>query len=186
MFIDMQSEPVFNEEGFQGVKIRWLFDMVFTGSVLMDNSIDWKEEFTDEEIKTIRDTSFVNLKHYGYYTYFNLDGRISRPGSFTGFTAFMEDNRLGYEFFLPSDNTGRQADEVRIAVYDNTFFCDIAYTESLPVKLTAPESMAISWKLSEDKNAPIYYDNTAQMVSREGASYSGQAFPVELVLKVEH
>ncbi len=184
MFIDMQTEAVFTEAGFSGLKVRWLFDMVFTGSVLMDNSIDWKEEFSKDDIEIIRDTSFINLKNYGYYTYFNLDGRISRPDSFSGFTAFMKDNRLGYEFFLPSDEAGRWAQEIRIAVYDETYFCDIAYTAKQPISINSGSAENISWELSEDKDAPIYYDNTAQMVSRDGATYSGQAFPVELVLKV--
>jgi len=186
MFIDMKTEPVFSEKGFEGVKIEWLFDMVFTGSVLMDNGIGWKKEFSSQEISLIRDTSFINLINYNYYTYFNNDGRFSRPEGFTDFKAFMRDNRLGYEFFLPCANEDRFADVIRIAVYDDTYFCDIAYTEEKPVTINTIGNINISWELSEKKNAPIYYDNTAQMVSREGAEYSGQAFPVELVLKVKN
>jgi ABC-type uncharacterized transport system substrate-binding protein len=185
MFIDMQTEPAFSDDGFEGIKIRWLFDMVFTGSVLMDNEIGWKEEFSSEEISIIRDTSFINLINFNYYTYFNNDGHFSRPEGFSDFNAFMEDNRLGYEFFLPYSDDNRSAKEIRIAVYDETFFCDIAYAEHA-VTLKTPEKKNVSWELSEKKNAPIYYDNTAQMVAREGATYSGQAFPVELVLKVEN
>ncbi|MBI9106469.1 MAG: DUF1007 family protein [Spirochaetales bacterium] len=184
MFIDMTTEAVFSEDGFDGVKIRWLFDMIFTGSVLMDNGIGWTEKFSDEEIEIIRDTSFINLKNYGYYTYFNTGGHFSRPETFSNFRAFMTDNRLGYEFFLPYKGEEKEAGEVRIAVYDDSFFCDIAYTGAKPVSVKSPENILVNWVLSEKKNAPIFYDNTAQKVAREGAEYSGQAFPVELVLSV--
>ncbi len=182
MFIDMKLTPVFSEDKFIGVRINWLFDMVFTGSVLMDNGIGWKESFSESEIQVIRDTSFINLINYNYFTYFNCGGRISRPSSFSDFTAYMSGNRLGYGFFLPYSGPASSADEIRIAVYDDTFFCDIAYTESSPVRIEAPGSRNISWTLSKKEDAPIFYDNTAQAVAREGAVYTGQAFPVELVL----
>lgn len=184
MFIDMRTEAIFTEAGFRGVKVRWLFDMNFTGMILMDNALDWKEEFSDQEIEIIKNTSFINLKRYSYYTYFNSDGYISRPTTYSDFTAFMEDNRLGYEFFLPADEAGRWSEEIRIAVYDASYFCDIAYIDDQPISISSPENTKVVWMLSEDTDAPIYYDNTAQTIAREGAIYSGQAFPVELVLKV--
>ena len=185
MFIDMKTQPVFSSEGFEGVRVNWLFDMVFTGSVLMDNDIGWKESFSSGEIEIIRETSFVNLKNYGYYTFFNTDGSFSRPQTFTDFTAFMQDNRLGYEFFLPYSGDNKKATQIRIAIYDDTFFCDIAYTEEAPVRLLKPDGADIAWRLSENRDAPIFYDNTGQLVSREGAVYSGQTFPVELVLNIK-
>ena len=185
MFIDMKLTPVFSEERFEGVQVNWLFDMVFTGSVLMDNGIGWTESFSDDEIGIIRDTSFVNLINYNYFTFFNIDRRITPARSFSSFTAFMSENRLGYDFFIPYEGNNPGADTIRIAVYDETFFCDIAFTENAPVKIKAPAGADIDWVLSERRDAPIFYDNTAQMVSREGAEYSGQAFPVELVLTVK-
>ena len=184
MFIDMKLTPVFSEEGFEGVQVNWLFDMVFTGSVLMDNGIGWTDSFTDEQMEIIRDTSFINLLNYNYFTYFNAGGKINRAANFSDFKAFMSENRLGYDFFLPYEGDRSKASEIRIAVYDDTFFCDIAFKESDPVALRVPEGKNIEWELSKKTDAPIFYDNTAQMVSRDGAEYSGQAFPIELVLTV--
>ena len=185
MFIDMVLTPVFSEKGFEGTKIDWLFDMVFTGSVLMDNGIGWKSDFSDSETEIIRTTSFENLINYNYFTYFNAGGSISRAASFSGFSAYMKDNRLGYRFFLPYEGRNADAETIRIAVYDETFFCDIAYAEKDPVAVVSVEGTDVGWELSEKKDAPIFYDNTAQMVSRDGAVYTGQAFPVELVLRVK-
>ncbi len=182
MFIDMQLTPVYSEDSFKGVKVNWLFDMVFTGSVLMDNDIGWKDKFSADEIKIIRDTSFINLINYNYFTYFNSAGRIYKASSFSDFSAYMSGTRMGYTFFLPFEGGNAAAREIRIAVYDETFFCDIAFTEDKPVKIEAPDKTDINWQLSEKQDAPIFYDNTAQMVSRDGAEYTGQAFPVELVL----
>ena len=185
MFIDMQLTPVFSEAGFEGVRINWLFDMVFTGSVLMDNGIGWTDSFTGRQIEVIRDTSFINLINYNYFTYFNAGGLINRAANFSDFTAYMSNNRLGYIFFLPYEGDRPDADEIRIAVYDDTFFCDIAFMDIEPVTLENSAGTNAKWKLSVKEDAPIFYDNTAQMVSRDGAEYSGQAFPVELVVTIE-
>ncbi|HAK45035.1 MAG TPA: DUF1007 domain-containing protein [Spirochaeta sp.] len=182
MFIDMKLTPVFSEDGFEGMQVNWLFDMVFTGSVLMDNGISWTDSFTKNEIEIIRDSSFVNLINYNYFTYFNAGGKISRAETYSNFSAYISDDRLGYDFFLPYEGSRASANEIRIAVYDDTFFCDIAFTEETPVILEAPAGTDIEWELSENLDAPIFYDNTAQMISRDGAEYSGQSFPVELVL----
>ncbi len=185
MFIDMKLKPVFTGGSFSGMQVNWLFDMVFTGSVLMDNGIGWKESFTNEEIEIIKNTSFINLINYNYFTYFNAGGKIHRAKSFSSFKAFMSENRLGYDFFLPYQGPNKDASEIRIAVYDETFFCDIAFTENAPVDIESSEELEISWELSRKYDAPIFYDNTAQRISREGVEYTGQAFPVELVLTVE-
>ncbi len=187
MFIDMKLKPVIRESCFEGVYIYWVFDMVFTGNVLMDNGIGWKEELTPGDIEIIRDTSFVNLKNFNYFTFFNIDGKISPAENFSDFTAFMTENRLGYEFFLPVNNTEpvklRDDGMIRVAVYDESFFCDIAYIKEEPVVVDSDGSFDISWELSENKDAPIFYDNSTQMVSREGAVYSGQTFPTELIIE---
>ncbi|MDC7124927.1 MAG: DUF1007 family protein [Spirochaetales bacterium] len=185
MFVDMKLKAVFNEDSFVGVEVDWLFDQVFTGSVLMDNNIGWKDSFTDDEIEIIKSTSFVNLVNYNYFTYFNVGSRMTTAKTYTDFTAYMKDNRLGYKFFLPYEGENPSAKEVRIAVYDKTFFTDIAYVEDNPASVDAPADKQIEWELSENKNAPIYYDNTVQTVAREGTVYSGQAFPIELVLTVK-
>ena len=185
MFIDMKLTPVFSEKNFEGVRVDWLFDMVFTGSVLMDNGIGWKESLSGDDIEVIKKTSFINLINYNYFTYFNAGGTMTRASEFTDFNAYISENRLGYRFFLPYTGRKSNADEIRVAVYDETFFCDIAYTEDDPVSLDSPPGRNIVWNLSVKKDAPIFYDNTAQMVSRDGAEYSGQTFPVELVLSAE-
>lgn len=185
MFIDMKLTPVFSEDGFEGMRVNWLFDMVFTGSVLMDNGIGWTDSLTESQEKIIRDTSFVNLVNYNFFTYFNAGGKISRAENYQDFSAYISENRLGYKFFLPYEGRNGDSNEIRIAVYDDSFFCDIAFTEASPVKIQAPGGTNIRWELSEDIDAPIFYDNTAQMVSRDGAAYSGQAFPVELVLSTK-
>ena len=190
MFVDMRLEAVFAEDQFKGIKVEWLFDMVFTGSVLMDNELidpesGWKESFTDSEIKIIETSSFENLENYNFFTYFNLNGKITEAKSYLDFTAYMEDKRLGYRFFLPYEGKELYAKEVRIAIYDKTFFTDIAYVKEEPVSIFAPANNIEEWGLIEDKNAPIYYDNTAQAVARDGAEYTGQAFPVEFVIKLK-
>ncbi len=187
MFIDMKLKPVIRDGCFEGVYIHWVFDMVFTGNVLMDNGIGWKEELNDEDIVIIRDTSFINLVNYNYFTFFNIDGKISPAETFTDFSAFMTENRLGYEFFLPVNSPEpvklRDDGMIRVAVYDESFFCDIAYMEEDPIEMDSDNSTAVSWELSENKDAPIFYDNSTQLVSREGAVYTGQTFPTELILE---
>ena len=185
MFIDMKLTPVFSEEGFEGVEVDWLFDMVFTGSVFMDNGIGWKEKLNDDDIEIIKNTSFVNLINYNYFTYFNAGGKMSPASEYSDFSAYLYGNRLGYRFFLPYTGKNFNAQEIRIAVYDDTYFCDIAFIDENPVKISSPAGSRLRWELSKKMDAPIFYDNTAQAVKREGAEYTGQAFPVELVLTSE-
>ncbi len=185
MFIDMKLKPVFSEGKFLGTWVNWLFDMVFTTSVLMDNGLKLGCPFTDEDVETIKNTAFANLLNYNYFTFFKTEEEITPARHFRDFTPFFSEKRLGYQFFLPYEGPAPEAEEIRIAVYDETFFCDIAFTEENPVEIESPQASEIRWKLSRGYDSPIEYDNRDQRVSREGKVYTGQTFPVELVLYKE-
>lgn len=186
MFIDMKLKAVFSKEGFKGIWVDWLFDMVFTASVLMDNGLKGTDSFSEEETAEIKNTAFKNLENYHYFAYFNAGGQITRPERFDGFTVYLSSQRLGYRFFLPYDGACAHADEIRIAVYDESFFCDISFTEEAPVKIEAQEELEISWELSQKSDSPIEYNALDQGVSPRGSIYTGQTFPLELVLFIKN
>ena len=49
--------------------------------------------------------------------------------------------------------------ELALAVYDYTFFCDIAYPEKNPVRLTFdPAKVSASFLIAENKDYPVYYN----------------------------
>jgi ABC-type uncharacterized transport system substrate-binding protein len=87
----------------------------------------------------------------------------------------MEAGRIHYRFFVPyALPVGEGEVKVNIAVYDETFFCDIGYVDTAPLLFPASDSFNGDYTIREDRG--IHIDYTAN----DGSP--GSTFPRQVVL----
>jgi ABC-type uncharacterized transport system substrate-binding protein len=175
VFMDTRIEAAYDSEGLSGFWITWKFDKFFTAGILMDFDSDKNERLDPGEVAVIEDRAFSNLVNYRYFVYIRSAKGTFRPTSVESFTAYMEAGRIHYRFFVPyALPIGEGEVKVNVAVYDETFFCDIGYVDTAPLLLPASDSFSGDYTIREDRG--IHIDYTANDGSR------GSTFPRQVVL----
>ena len=175
VFMDTRIEAAYDSEGLRGFWITWRFDKVFTAGILMDFDSDKNERLSASEIAVIEDRAFSNLVNYRYFLYIRSAEGQYRPSSVESFTAYMEGGRVHYRFFVPyALAIGQGEVKVNIAVYDETFFCDIGYLDTAPLLLPASDTFIGEYTIREDRG--IHIDYTANDGSQ------GSTFPRQIAL----
>ncbi len=186
MFIDSQVTAVFDQQQLKGFWIEWKFDQMFTASIRMDYDRNRDGQFNDQETRLIEQNAFANLKNYNYFITLSHGDESYRAQQVEGFDAWMENDRLVYKFFVPYSLTisGSQSN-VKLIIFDDTFFCDIAYVDENPVSIEGLQYVSAQAEIKKNRDAVVTYDPTGGMARGNGdgaANASGQAYPYELYL----
>lgn len=187
MFIDSEVTFVFEEEEMQGFWIKWAFDEMFTASIRLDYDFNRDGSFSAEEVEAIRNNAFQNLANYNYFTTVYRGEDRYKVEDVSNFSAHLENDRLIYRFFVPYQvEVGSQRRDLRLVIFDDTFFCDIAYFEDDPVRVEGGDQIDFSSELHINRDQGISYDPTggrARGTNQTAAPQTnGQAFPYELQL----
>ena len=184
VFIDARLEFEFDDSGLQGFWAEWAFDELFTSMIVLDFGAPRRGPFSEQLIRSIHEGAFSNLQFYDYFTYVFVDGSRYSTESVEQFSAFMRDHRIVYRFFVPFryplDSRNRT---LRVRMYDETFFTDIAFERHEPVRIRSDLGLHYDYRVVRNQDVAIEYDNRNQSVRREGAVYSGLTHPYEVVLQ---
>jgi ABC-type uncharacterized transport system substrate-binding protein len=184
MFIDTRLKLDIDGERLEKLEITWYFDPLFTASIRGDFDEDGNGSFDDYETDQIRQYAFSNLANYDYFTFVMTGGKTYVPQSIENFRAFMENSQLVYRFTVPLSLPIAE-NELSVAVYDETYFCDILYAPESPVRLAGKSGESgADWKIVEKKDLEINYGGDVS-VSREGKSYTGTAYPQQVVITLK-
>jgi ABC-type uncharacterized transport system substrate-binding protein len=175
VFMDTRIEVAWDEDGLSGFWITWGFDKAFTASILMDFDRDKNERLSPAEVASVEANAFSNLVNYRYFLYIRSSRGLHRPTAVQDFTAYTEGERMRYRFFVPySLPVGDREVVVNVAVYDETFFCDIGYAETAPVLFSASQTFRGGYDIREDRGIRIEY--------MANDSTPGFTFPRQVVL----
>lgn len=158
VFIDTRIEAAFEDAGVAGFWITWKFDKVFTAGILMDFDRNKDEHLSPTEVAEVEANAFSNLANYNYFVYVRSPRGLHRPPSVREFTAYVEAGRVHYRFFVPYSFPVEDREvQLNLAVYDETFFCDIGYAEVAPVLFPASDTFSGRYSIREDRGIRIDY-----------------------------
>ena len=180
MFIDTRLEVCLSGDCLDGLEITWFFDPMFTASVVNDWDANGNGSFSDGEIDLIYENAFSNLADFDYFTYVSSGNTTQSPSSVEDFTVYMDGTTLVYRFFVPFDMPVCDGC-FSVAIYDHTYYCDILYCSDSPVALVGSGSSDASFQIVENQNIEILYGGSVS-VSRDGRSYTGLAYPQQVVV----
>lgn len=174
MFLSSREEFVWEKDRLAGCWIEWEFDQFFSADIIQAYDHDGNGKFSAAETKEVFNGAFINLRNYYYFTFIRQGKARTNPASVDRFTAGIRDHKMWYRFFIDLSKT--ETGELCLSVYDYTFFCDIRYPDSSPVKLTYdPEFVQPSYSIVENKDYPVYYnplgaidDNTIYYTWKKG------------------
>jgi len=178
MFLDAGITVRANEKGVTGIHVSWEFDVWFSASIIMDFDFDENGKFDDYETSEIYDLAFSNLENYDYFTYFTADAGMIPASEVSEFSVRKDEDKIIYDFFIPFEVPfSEDRAKFSVAVYDKTFFCDVAYVGDRTAFLEGPSGMKMEYTIGEDEDITIEYDNAIVGNGRTGEIYSGVTHP---------
>ncbi len=178
MFIDTEMIVKLSGSTLEGLEITWYFDPMFTAAITTDFDSDRNGVFSQAETEQVFQNAFSNLENSDYFTFVDVNGTIISPSGTEEFQVYMEDGTMVYRFFCPF-NVEVNDGTFKVAIYDSTFYCDILYREGNPISISGSDTATC--EIVQNSDVAISYGGEVS-VAREGASYSGTAYPQQLVV----
>ena len=169
VFIDNTITIVFDQNGLVGIKVKWVFDEMFSSMLIHDYDKNGDGVFGPDEIEKIKNGAFSNLKNFHYFTYIKINGEKFKVEYVKNFSSYLDSKRIVYNFFVPCHVSATSLfKEIKLSVYDNTYYTDIMLSNQNPVNFENASLFEYTYKI---------LDNTKE------AFYFGQVFPQEIFLK---
>ncbi len=158
VFIDNSILVIFNETGLAGFKHEWIFDEMFSSTIIHEFDLDSNGKFDEKEIKEVKRGAFSNLEKHDYFTDITINGRQFEIKEVEDFHARIDSGVMVYNFFLPCEvNADSGKKEVKIAVYDQTYFVQVMWESQEPFNFKDTSNFEIGFEVIEDEKKAYYY-----------------------------
>jgi ABC-type uncharacterized transport system substrate-binding protein len=137
VWIGMKSEVIYSPDGsVKALHHAWQFDDLFSVFVTQGLKSKKKGEFTREELAPLAKLNIESLKEFDYFTVIKANGKkltFAQPVDYF-FDYDPKASVLTLHFTLPFE-TPVPARELRVEVYDQTWYIDFGFVKSNPVRL---------------------------------------------------
>jgi ABC-type uncharacterized transport system substrate-binding protein len=163
VWIDANAEFVFEDNKITAVHMHWLFDDLFSMTVIDEFDQNHDTRFFGDENTAVHDNAFSALSEFSWLTHLRKNDELV---SFVGATDFVaditDDRRVSYDFKLmletPLDPI---KDAISLSVYDAEYYIDVAYTQVDPILFAGAKNLSCHFEMSEDEKNRIYFDLVA-------------------------
>jgi ABC-type uncharacterized transport system substrate-binding protein len=150
VFIDYRANFVFDQKGLRGMKLKWTFDEFYSNSLLQDYDQKHDRILRVPEVKRLEKEAFAAIAKCNYFCDLRLNQKVFVIRSVTDFFATVEHNQLVYVFFIPCPIMAKRVDqELRLALYDSTYYISIALKNPKPVSFTNPAKLCCVLTIDE-------------------------------------
>ena len=170
VFIENKVAFVFDAGKVTALRVNWVFDDVFSDSLLMQFDADGDGKFDDLESKAVGEGTLPNLKMFHYFTYVWVDGKKLDPIDPTEFVARADDDRIvtfQMKVPLPQPVDPRTA-ALATEIYDNEYYVQVDLAQQDPVSLENAADVPCGASVRDDT---------------ESAYFGGVIIPQEIALQ---
>jgi ABC-type uncharacterized transport system substrate-binding protein len=157
VFVDAELTIVFDGQGLAGFRQRWVFDEMFSSTMLSNFDKNNDHSLDVHEVEEIKKGGFSNLRNYGYFTHILIDGKTFDVNYVTEFSAEAHNNRLLYTFFVPCHvAASEQFKHVTVSLFDETYYTDVALlSDSLSCENDS--TFVVTYEIKRIKEFSFYY-----------------------------
>jgi ABC-type uncharacterized transport system substrate-binding protein len=182
VWVKSTSELVYAADGsITGIRQHWVFDDMFTAFALQGTESKEKGKYTREELAPLAKVNVESLKEYDYFTYATADGKkapLAEPSS--DYWLDYKDDVLTLNFTLPFKQPVK-AKDLKIEIYDPTYFIDFELAKDAPVSLVgAPAQCKVATELPREMT---YAEGKRLSDNPEAAANWGAIFANKIMVK---
>lgn len=158
VFVYNSIKVVFDKKGLAGFKIKWVFDEMFSNIIIHDFDKNRNGHFEPSEVGDVKNGAFSNLKNFDYFTHIKINGKAIKVKFVKDFSAMIKDNTLIYRFFVPCHVRAISSfKEVKISIYDMTFYCSVFLTKN-PIGFENASHYELHHRIERNKKEAYYYE----------------------------
>ena len=154
VWIDLETKPVFDDDGnVTGLEVAWVFDPFYTVFAIeeqrTDNGID------QEALTRMVAGNLQKLRPHDYFTDIRAGGAKVALGPVETFNAGLLEGKLWMHFVVTFETpVDPRTESLSYAVYDPTFYIEIAYAERAKANLDAASATGCQAQLEEANPTP--------------------------------
>ncbi len=168
VFIENSVSIIFDSSGMTGIKVKWVFDEMFSSTMIEGYDSNKNGVFSPGEYEKLRKGAFVNLKNYHYFTHITIGKKVFEVTYVKDFQAVIKGHKILYTFFIPCHvKAGPVPKKVNIAMYDETYYTDMLLDGYQCDHTAAPGIVSSNLTIIENHKKSFYF---------------GQIAPVEIIL----
>jgi ABC-type uncharacterized transport system substrate-binding protein len=152
VWVKATSDLVYAPDGsVTGIRHHWAFDDMFTAFAVQGLASKEKGKFTRQELAPLAKVNVESLKEYAFFTFATADGKktpLAEP--LPDYWLDYKDEVLTLNFTLPFKQPVK-AKDLKIEIYDPTYFIDFELAKETPVHLVgAPAQCKFTTELPRE------------------------------------
>lgn len=182
VWVKATSDLVYAPDGsIIGIRHHWVFDDMFSAFAVQGLETKEKGKFTREELAPLAKVNVELLKEYDYFTYATVDGKKTPIGEpLPDYSLDYKDELLTLNFTLPFKQPVK-AKDLKIEIYDPTYFIDFELAKDAPVSLVgAPAQCKVTTELPRELT---YAEGKRLSDNPEAATNWGAFFANKIMVK---
>lgn len=118
-----------DKQAVQSLKHHWLFDDVFSSTVIVEFDTNGDNKLDEAELKEVSKTVFESTGEYGYFQIVTLDDKDVAMKPPTDLAASFQGSQLIIQFHSEPAQPLKLAGKINIGIYDPTFYTAIEYLD---------------------------------------------------------
>lgn len=150
---------MFDDEGLAGIRVKWGFDEMFSSMIAGDYDQNHNGKLEKPEIALIKKEAFSYLADHDYFCFIRIDEKPFKVKYVREFSAFLNEGKLSYEFFIPCHvKSGKAFRKIAMSLYDPTYYTAVFFAENQPVSIESGSGFEISSTIAKNQETSYYYD----------------------------
>jgi ABC-type uncharacterized transport system substrate-binding protein len=150
VFITADATFLFAGDKITAMRVEWLFDDVFSDTVIQDHDANHDGHFDKKEIANIEAHAFTAVKDFHYFTYLWVAGKMIEPIHVRDFSARQANGLVTYSFVVPLPQpVDPRAVKVQTELYDETYFVQVDLDKPRAVRFEGT-SQGCQGKIAKD------------------------------------
>src|SRR5262249_28541960 len=138
VFITASATFLFAGDKIAALRVEWLFDDVFSDTVIQDHDVNHDGRFDKKEIADVEAHAFAAVKDFHYFTYVWVSGKMIEPIHVRVFSARQANGLVTYSFVVPlPEPVDPRAAKLQAELYDETYFVQFDLDKPRPVRFEA-------------------------------------------------
>jgi ABC-type uncharacterized transport system substrate-binding protein len=158
VFIENKVAFVFDAGKVTALRLNWVFDDIFSDSLLSQFDADGDGAFDELESKALGEGVLPNLKMFNYFTYIWVDGKQLDPIDPTDFVAGADGKRIvsfQMKVPLPQPVDPRTAG-LAAEVYDRDYYVQVDLAQRDAILLENADGVPCSTMLRDDTESAYF------------------------------
>jgi ABC-type uncharacterized transport system substrate-binding protein len=182
VWVKITSELVYAPDGsVTGIRHHWAFDDMFSTFAVQGLETKQKGQYSREELAPLAKVNVDSLKEYDYFTVATADGKktpLAEP--LPEYWLDYKDEVLTLNFTLPFKQPVK-AKDLKIEIYDPTYFIDFELAKQTPVHLIgAPAQCQLAVELPRELT---FLEGKRLAQNPEAATNWGSHFANKIMVK---